>query len=337
MTAAVRAADGPTAPVQVDWHLSTAGADAAPARWLDVARAAGHLGFAALLLPGGPLREEPWLVAAHLARQTRRLRFAVGLQPGLALPAVVAQRAQALADIAGGRVELSLRVRAAPASTRVYGDAVNHDDRFRRAAEFLHVLRQCWQGRQGPLGFNHRGAHFRVENGGLLRPLAQPPALRVAGDGPSIERIAAEHADLFVLHEEAPGALEPRIARIRAQAAAQGRALRIGYRLQVIARPQAGQARAAAAEALRRDGGTAAPESAGGLPLPADVDLLRWRHGADVGTARGTVTLVGSGEAVVATLRGLAGLGVDRFMLSGGDALEDAYWIGEDVLPQLLK
>lgn len=314
-------------------------ATATPAHWIDVARAAEYAGFHALQVPSGPQRPDAWLVAATLARATRRLRVAVAFRPGFVLPAVAAQSAQTLDDLTHQRLALGLLVGGDSAEHRAYGDAVNHDDRFERAAEFIRVVKQSWKGRGSALGFNHRGPHYRVENAGLIRALRHPPPLHIGGSGPSTERIAAEHADAYVLWGEPPAALAERIRRVRALAAAQGRTLRVACRLHLIAREtdiEAWQAADAALQSAWPTAGTAPAarsffDTASGLwrgvgPLRGRVTRgqPRWEDGAG---------LVGDYRTVADRLQELQAVGVDDFVLSGEQGLEDTLRLGEEVLP----
>ncbi|WP_219212049.1 LLM class flavin-dependent oxidoreductase [Variovorax boronicumulans] len=314
-------------------------ATATPAHWIDVARAAEYAGFHALQVPSGPQRPDAWLLAATLSRATRQLRMVVAFRPGFMLPAVAAQSAQTLYDLTHQRLALGLLVGGDSAEHRAYGDAVNHDDRFERAAEFIRVVKQSWKGRGSALGFNHRGPHYRVENAGLIRALRHPPPLHIGGSGPSTERIAAEHADAYVLWGEPPAALAERIRRVRALAAAQGRTLRVACRLHLIARETDIEAWQAADAALQ----SAWPTT--GTPPAArsffDTASGLWRG---VGPLRGRVTrgqprwedgagLVGDYRTVADLLQELQAVGVDDFVLSGEQGLEDALRLGEEVLP----
>jgi alkanesulfonate monooxygenase len=58
---------------------------------------------------------------------------------------------------------------------------------------------------------------------------------------------------------------------------------------------------------------------------------------AGVGLVRGGAgtALVGSHSEVAERIREYADLGIDEFILSGIPHLEEAYWFGEGVLPQL--
>lgn len=335
--------------VELHWRLFTGDEGRrlpahGPQHWIDVARAAEYAGFQALHVPSGPDRPDAWLVAAALARSTRQLRFVVALRPGFVLPPAAAQAAQTLDELSQQRVALGLIVGGDSAQHRIYGDPVNHDDRFARAAEFIHLVKQCWRGRGGSLGFNHRGAHYRVENAGLLQPLRAPLRLYVGGSGPSTEAIAAAHADVFVLGAEAPQALAGRIERLRALAAAQERTLQFACRLHLIAaetEAEAWRLADAAVQAAWRGPGAAPPASEFGETRGQargfwrGVGLLRGRMlGAQPRWEDGA-GLVGSYRDVAERLQQLHALGIRAFVLSGEQGLEDTLRYGEELLPLL--
>lgn len=310
-----------------------------PAHWIDVAQAAEYAGFHGLLLPSGQRRPDAWGVAAALAGHTERLRFIVALRPGFVLPALAAQAVQSLQEISGHRLTLSVLTGGEIAEHHAYGDLVNHDDRFARATEFLQVLAQAWKGRPNAGGFDHHGTHYRVEGGGLQRPLRQPPALYLGGGSPAAERVAAAHADLYYHWAEPEAALQARLARLRAQAAAHGRRLRFGTRLHLIARDTEGEAWDAADRLLQRVA-AATGRAAGEVrdyeiapQLWAGIGLLR-SSAADprVLAQRGTA-LVGSYAQVARRLEALTAAGIESFLLSGDAALEDALRYGEELLP----
>jgi hypothetical protein len=73
-----------------------------------IARAAEHLGFEAVLTPTGSWCEDAWLVTAALSQVTERLKFLVAFRPGLISPTLAAQMAG----------DLPAAVRRAPAAQR---------------------------------------------------------------------------------------------------------------------------------------------------------------------------------------------------------------------------
>ncbi|GAB3954071.1 LLM class flavin-dependent oxidoreductase [Micromonospora vulcania] len=314
----------------------------------EVGRAAEANGFAAVLTPVGAGCPDPWIVCAAVAQHTERLGMLVAVRAGFALPTLIAQQAEAFQAVSGGRLSLNIVTGGDPAEQRAYGDFLDHDARYARTGEFIEVLRRAWEGRP----FDFSGKHYQVDGGGLASPLAVPPPLYFGGASPAAETVAARQADVYLMWGEPPVAIEARVQRIRALAAEQGRTLRTGLRLHVIARATSaeawaeadrllagmsqerivaaqarfrrmdsvGQARMAVLNAGRTDGLTVAPN------LWAGVGLVR--EGA--GTA-----LVGSYAEVAARIDEYAALGVDEFILSGWPHREEAERVGAEVLPRV--
>ncbi|OZV82422.1 alkanesulfonate monooxygenase [Micromonospora echinospora] len=314
----------------------------------EVGRAAEQAGFAAALTPVGSGCPDPWIVCAAVARHTERIGLLVAVRAGFALPTLIAQQAEAFQAVSGGRLALNIVTGGDPAEQRAYGDFLDHDARYARTDEFVDVLRRSWAGAP----FDFTGAHYRVAGGGLAAPLADPPPVYFGGASPAAEAVAARRADVYLMWGEPPAAIGTRVTRIRRLAAEQGRTLRTGIRLHVIARPTAteawaeadrlltgmsperiaaaqarfarmdsvGQARMTALHGGSADGLTVAPN------LWAGIGLVR--EGA--GTA-----LVGSYAEVAARIDEYAALGVDEFVLSGWPHREEARRVGEEVLPRV--
>ena len=295
-------------------------------RWVNVARAAELAGFQGLRVPSGPQRPDAWLVTARLAAELRQIRFMVELRPGLELPAVTAQRVATLHRLSGRRLELSLLLDVDAGEARSYGDAINHDDRFARATEYLQLLRQVWKGRGAGSGLQHAADFFRVEGGGLYRPLAEPPPLYIGGATPAAERLAAQQAQAFV-HWAAPTPqLAERVARVRRLALQQGRSPSFACRVHLVAEATEAQARA---RALRTVGPT--PRSLHGWQrLPMELAPHLWLGAG--GEGAGGVSLIGSYAQVAEQLDAWQALGVERFILSSNDALDDSMRIAQEVL-----
>ena len=323
-----------------------------------VAVAADRLGFTGVLTPTGLQCEDAWLISAALARETERLKYIVAFRPGFVLPMVAAQMAATLQRISDGRVLLNVVIGGDAAEQKVYGDFLEHDERYERAGEFLDVVRRCWD----PKPFDFEGKHYRLSRGGLRTPFgmdghdagAVMPPIYFGGASPAAEAVAARFADVYLLWGEPPAWVGERVERMRGLAAEQGRALRFGIRLHVIAREREEDAWAEAERLLAAmpqeqieaaQKRFARQESVGQSRMVSlhngriDMESLTvapnlW---AGIGLVRGGAgtALVGSYEAVAERIREYAALGLDTFILSGYPHLEEAYTVGEGVLPLL--
>jgi alkanesulfonate monooxygenase len=176
------------------------------------------------------------------------------------------------------------------------------------------------------------------------------------GASPAAEQVAAKHADVYLLWGEPPDWVADRVDRMRQLASEQGRTLRFGIRLHVIAREsddvawdEAERLLAAMPQeqieiAQKR---FARQESVGQQRMVAlhngklDMEALTvapnlW---AGIGLVRGGAgtALVGSYDSVTERIREYAEIGLDTFILSGYPHLEEAYVVGEEIIPRVAQ
>ncbi|MEV4377678.1 LLM class flavin-dependent oxidoreductase [Streptosporangium sp. NPDC049644] len=313
-----------------------------------VARAAESAGFEAALTPVGAGCPDPLVACGAVAARTERLKLLVAFRPGFTLPTLFAQQAQTFQQISGGRLLLNAVTGGDPQEQRAYGDFLDHDARYERTGEFIEVLRRTWTGEP----FDHRGTHYRVAGGGLATPLLDTPDIYFGGASPAAERVAAAGADVYLMWGEPPAMIAERVARMRRLTAEAGRELRYGIRLHVIARDTADEAwayarrlltgmdpgRVAAAQArfARMDsvGQRRMADLHGGSAESLEISPNLWAGVGLVREGAGTA-LVGSYPEVAERLREYAELGLSEFVLSGWPHLEEAWRVGDFVLPRL--
>ena len=313
-----------------------------------IARSAEQLGFVGALTPTGAWCEDAWLTTAMLVESSEHLRFLVAFRPGLLSPTLAAQQAATFQRHSEGRLLLNVVVGGEPHEQRAYGDFLSKDDRYARAGEFLEIVRALWRGET--VSFD--GIHEGVEDAVLARTPEPSVPIYFGGSSAAAGPVAARHADVYLTWGEPPAQVAEKIAWIRTLAQAQGREVRFGIRLHVIARDTSEQAWAEAQRLL--DGldpdtirgvqeGLARSESVGQRRMLAlhggskdDLEVAPnlW---AGVGLVRGGAgtALVGSHTEVADRIEEYHALGIDEFVLSGHPHLEEAYWFGEGVLPIL--
>ncbi len=315
-----------------------------------VAQAAEQVGFTAALRPTGLWCEDAWLTTAMLVGRTERLKFLVAFRPGFVSPTLAAQQAATFQRHSQGRLLLNVVTGGESHEQRAYGDFLDKDARYRRTGEFLHVVRALWRGET----VDHDGVHIQVE-GAFLDRLPQPvPSVYFGGSSPAAGEVAAEHADVYLTWGEPPAQVAEKIAWIQALAARRGRAVRFGIRLHVITRDTSAAAWAHAESLLaaidpaviaKVQAGLAESESEGqrrmralhgGSTAQLEIAPNLW---AGVGLVRGGAgtALVGSHQEVADRIAEYHALGIDEFVLSGYPHLEEAWWMGEGVMPILRR
>ena len=319
-----------------------------------IARAAEINGFGGALMVNAPTGEEPWTVCSLLARETRTLKFVTAFQPYHYTPWVAVQQAATYQRATGNRLVWNIINGGSDAIQRQVGDFEGHDERYARATEFMDVVRGYWHNEQ----FHYEGTYYRAEGGGLRGPLkkAELPLICTAGSSVAAREFAAKHADFYLMRAEHPDEIAALTADIRARALKWGRTdIRFGLSIDVITRDTEA---AALAEAKRffdegvAKGTVKARAAHTGLRT---ARKLSYEHGyndkdeqqafddffihPNVWTGFGYIgippgcALVGSYANVVARIHEYHGIGIDLFFLAGYPHLEEAYRIGEHILP----
>lgn len=330
-------------------HTVPAGYRAPGRRYLaEVARAADRLGYEGVLTPTGTWCEDAWLTASALLAETERLKFLVAFRPGLVPPTLAAQQTATLQRYSEGRVLLNIVSGGDDLEQRRFGDWLDHDQRYARTAEFLHIVNAIW--RQESL--DYKGSYYEVADARVSAPPDPLPQIYFGGSSPAALPIAAEYVDVYLTWGEPPQAAAAKIAQVRALAEQRGRRVRFGIRLHTISRDTSEAAWAVAGDLLaqlspdqiaKATALHAKSESEGQRRMTAlhggRIDQLEiypnlW---AGVGLVRGGAgtALVGSHEEVANLILEYHSVGFDEFILSGYPHLEEAYWFGEGVLPIL--
>ncbi|WP_037368378.1 LLM class flavin-dependent oxidoreductase [Amycolatopsis orientalis] len=319
-----------------------------------VARAAERLGFEGVLTPTGTWCEDAWLTTAALIRETSKLKFLVAFRPGVISPTLAAQMAGTFQRLSGGRVLLNIVTGGDAIEQRRFGDWHDHDARYARTDEFLSIVRGVWSGKP----FDFAGDHLRVEGATTLAAPDPVPPLYFGGSSAAALPVAARHADVYLTWGEPPAQVAEKIGKVRELAEQAGRTVRFGVRLHTIARDTSAEAWAEAQKLLdalspeqiaKAQSQLAASESVGQQRMVA-------LHGGRAGTAAreleihphlwAGIGLVrgGAGTALVGSYAEIADLieeyhaaGVSEFVLSGYPHLEEAYWFGEGVRPELAR
>ncbi|MFF8730609.1 LLM class flavin-dependent oxidoreductase [Streptomyces sp. NPDC015171] len=313
-----------------------------------IAKAAEQLGFEAVLTPTGTWCEDAWLTTAALAQHTERLKFLVAFRPGLLSPTLAAQMAATYQRVTRGRLLLNVVTGGDSAEQRRFGDHLDHDQRYARTDEFLSVVRGVWRGEP----YDFRGAHYQVEGGLAVLPPDPVPQLFFGGSSPAAGPVAARHADVYLTWGEPPAQVREKTDWIRSLAEREGRTVRFGIRLHTISRDSSAEAWATAQRLLDDlDADTiAAAQAALGRSESVGQRRMLELHGgardrleihpnlwAGVGLVRGGAgtALVGSHAEVADRIEEYHSLGIEHFVLSGYPHLEEAYWFGEGVIPEL--
>jgi alkanesulfonate monooxygenase len=317
-----------------------------------VARSAEQLGFEAALTPTGAWCEDAWVTTAMLAPVSERLKFLVAFRPGLTSPFLAAQMAGTFQNLTGGRLLLNVVTGGESREQRMFGDFLDKEQRYARCDEFLSIVTALWRGES----VTFRGEHLQVEDAVLTQRPDPLPEIYFGGSSEAAGRVAARHADVYLTWGEPPEQVREKVEWIRKLAADAGREgqVRFGIRLHTIARDTSEAAWAEADRLLsgiseediaRVQAGLKQSESVGqarmlelnrGTKDSLEIHPNLW---AGVGLVRGGAgtAMVGSYAEIADLVEQYAAVGIEEFVLSGYPHLEESYWFGEGVLPELAR
>jgi alkanesulfonate monooxygenase len=265
---------------------------------VQVARAADVAGFDGLLLPNDPDGDEPWVLGSALARETRYLKIVPEFAPRFASAVYAAKLSFTFQRFFNDRLGWMLQL-----------DDATDEERFLRAQELLVVAEGIW----GEAPFDFSGRFFSVAGGALFAlhrtqnvraGIRRFPAVYASGDEDALLAFSARHADVHVFTALEPRTLAGLLGRHSGLADEAGRAVRYGLRVPIVAREYAAEAR------TERDRLIDA-----GYPF----------EGA----------LTGTYADIAERLHAYAEIGISAFVIDAVPRLEEAYRLGEYLLPLL--
>lgn len=318
----------------------------------EVARAAEISGFHGGLIPSFPMTDEPWAISSFLARETKTFRFMIAFQPGFLNPVVAARMTASLQRVTGGRALYNVITGGGGPAQLWWGDVAPHDDRYARTTEFLDVLRGLWKGGS----FSHHGKFYHIEDGGLPEALLgqEFPEIYFSGSSDAALASASKHAEYYLSWLEPFDQLRDKFNRVKERTDALGRKIKCAVRVDIIARATEEEAwrevrrgfESLDSEAIARykafvgmsgdSVGANRQRNATPKEFKSYEEFITDRNiwsGFSLLRGGQTQGIVGSYEQVAERLDDLVQLGADAFILASTPHLEEAYRVGEEVLP----
>lgn len=314
-----------------------------------IAKAAEEKGFSTLLVPVGGNCLDSLVAASVLASRTNRLKFLFAVRPGATSPAVLARQYATLDYLTGGRALVNIVTGGSPVELAADGDFLGHDDRYRRTAEFIRILKRLFTEES----VDHEGEFFRLKGGSLTpKPVQRPrPPIYFGGASSVAKQVAAQEADVYMMWGETLENIRDRINEMKALAARYGRKLKYSVSFQVILGDTEQEARERTEELLRhmdpkviesKKRSELSDESVGHKRLTALMEEARERRfwlgpnlwaGLTQVLGGNSIALVGTPEQVAERVVEYVKLGFDLVLLRGFPHLETIEQVGDKVIP----
>ena len=229
------------------------------------------------------------------------------------------------------------------------GDFVDHDARYRRSDEYLHVMRRMWTETQP---FDHDGEFYRVRGAQASIRCRQEPHIPLYGGGGSDAAVDSltPHLDTYMLWGEPLADTSAFMSRVRDAAARAGRTPTFSVSTRPILASTDDEAWERAFRILdhirkspwAQAASTRTVENVGSQRL-LEVASRRDVHDTCLFTALATATgapgnstaLVGTPETVAAALTAYYEIGATSLLIRGYDPLNDAEDYGRELIPRV--
>ena len=313
----------------------------------ETARLHERAGFDRVLIGYFSDAPDGFMIGAHAASVTERLGFLLAHRPGFVAPPLAARMLATLDQLSDGRLAVHIIAGGSDADQARDGDHTTHGERYRRASEYITLLRRTWT---EPKPFDHAGAFFQTAGTHAEIRCRQAPHIPIYGGGGSDAAIQAlaPHLDVFMLWGEPLKDTAAFMERVGREAAAAGR--RPTFSLST--RPILADTEAKAWDRARdihdrvmamRGGATAPPpENIGSRRLLAAAaehavhDRCLWTKLALATGARGNSTaLVGTPDTVAEAMLAYYKLGATSLLIRGYDPRPDAEQYGAELIPRV--
>lgn len=287
---------------------------------------------------GADNQHEPVTFSQALLAATERLKVIVALLPGPWNPAVAAKQIATLNNIYDGRVAVNVVSGWFRGEFTAIGEPwLDHDERYRRSEEFIRALRGIWS----EDNFTFRGDFYRFTDYSLKpKPIDPQPEIFQGGSSRAARDMAARVSDWYFTNGNTPEEIRKQVNDLRAKAAANGHAVKVGVNAFAIARETEQDAKAVLAEIIEKanpdavkgfahevkNAGKASPEGEGNWAKSSLDDLVQYNDGF-------RSNLIGTSEQIAERIIALKEAGADLILLGFLHFQEEVEYFGKHIIP----
>ena len=335
-----------------------------------MARAFDDNGFDRVLILQNSFAPDPFAIAAHVSAITQRLAFMVAHRPGFIAPTMAARMFATLDHLSHGRAGVHVITGANDHELQCDGDFHTKEERYRRSAEYVQVMRAIWESDK-PV--DHAGDWYRFNSAlSELKPVHGAIPVYWGGSSPLALEMGAQVADVYAIGGLKPLAqMRGTVSQIQQAWAQAGRSVRLQTSVRVILGDTEEQAWAAArdvVEALREKGLEQKRQIAGAgeavstaMRLDPKLSTTKGGSGRDEleaiaagaelvdkrlwnGITRASVefstpmlppALVGTADQVADAMMDYYRMGITGFLIRGFDLYGDIALHGRELIPAL--
>ena len=317
----------------------------------DLARIAERVGFDYALSQvrytasyGAEYQHESTSFSLALLLATERLKLIAAIHPGLWHPGVLAKWVATADILSGGRVAVNVVSGWFKDEFRQLGEPwLEHDERYRRSAEFITALKRIWTSEAAELAGDFYQIHdFNLKPKPLSWPGRPHPEIFQGGNSTAARRNGGQLSDWYFSNGKDFDGVVEQLAELRAIATAAGRTdgPRFGLNGFVIVRDTEAEARETLREIVAKahveavhgfrdavqQAGASTSDKRGMWADSTFEDLVQYNDGF-------RTQLIGTAEQVATRIVEYRKLGVDLILTGFLHYHEEVERFGREVLP----
>ncbi len=279
---------------------------------------------------------DAWSTAAALAAVTHRLELMVAVRPTYHHPATLAKQAATIDQISNGRLSLNVVSSWWKDEARRYGSQFDeHDDRYARTEEWLHVLQSAWT----TPSTSFEGKYYSVDELVVQPPPVvsrqRPyPTLYAGGESETAKSLIASRCDAYVMHGDPPERVAPKILDMQVRRdRAELPPMQFGMAAYVIVRDTPAEAQRELERITSVVPGSPGYGNFQDFVSNSKLDQALSVQDYSVSNRGLRAGLVGTPEIVAQRVRELQAVGVNLLLLQCSPQLEEMERFAEQVMP----
>lgn len=291
---------------------------------------------------GAEFQHESTAFSLALLGATEKLKVIAAIHPGLWHPAVLAKFGATADHLSGGRFAINVVSGWFAGEFKALGEPwLEHDERYRRSAEFLEVIRKIWTEDNVDYGGDfYRVRDFTLKPKPLNTPERPNPELFQGGNSTAARSNGGRFADWYFSNGKDFDGVTEQVDDLRAVARAHDREVKFGLNGFIIARDTEAEARDTLREIIEKanrpavegfrdsvqQAGASTSDGKGMWAESSFEDLVQYNDGFKT-------KLIGTPEQVAERIVAYKRLGVDLVLGGFLHFQEEIEYFGARVLP----
>ena len=288
---------------------------------------------------GAEFQHESVAFSHALLAATTKLKVIAALLPGPWNPTIAAKQIATISELTENRIAINVVSGWFSGEFRAIGEPwLDHDERYRRSEEFITALRGIWTQEN----YTFRGDFYRYTNYNLKPKPAVTPEIFQGGSSRAARDMAARVSDWYFTNGNTTEGIRAQVDDLRAKAATNGHAVKVGVNAFVIARDTEAEARAVLQEIIdhanpdavkafgheAKNAGKASPEGEGNWAKSTFEDLVQYNDGFKT-------NLIGTPDQIAERIVALKDAGTDLALLAFLHFQEEVAYFGAHIIPRV--